>query len=70
MKIYSGRNYVPKFRGKLFEVEDLKMTKIRENWPRKQYHAHWAHGVRQRLICNWVYSAAKFEILQRLFWRI
>ena len=34
MRLYIGRNYVPKFRGKLFEDKDLKMTNQR-NWARK-----------------------------------
>jgi len=39
MRLYSGRNYVPKFRGKLFEDEDLKTTKIGETGPKRQYYA-------------------------------
>jgi len=35
----NGRNYVPKFRGKLFEDEDLKMTKIEETRPKRANHA-------------------------------
>jgi hypothetical protein len=30
MRLYIGRNSVSKFRGKLFEDEDLKTTKIKE----------------------------------------
>jgi len=36
MRLYLGRNSVPKFRGKLFEDEDLKTTKIEEIRPEKQ----------------------------------
>jgi hypothetical protein len=32
-RLHIGRNYVPKFRGKLFEDEDLKTTKIGEIGP-------------------------------------
>jgi len=35
-RLYSGKNSVPKFRGKLFEDKDLKTTKIGETGPRKQ----------------------------------
>jgi len=42
---YNGKNYVPKFQGKLFENEDLKTTKIGETGPRKQIHAPRAHGM-------------------------
>jgi len=34
-RLYIGRNYVPKFQGKLFEDEDLKTTKIKETGPKK-----------------------------------
>jgi hypothetical protein len=34
-KLTTGRNYVPKFPGKLFEDEDLKRWKIRELGPRR-----------------------------------
>jgi hypothetical protein len=33
MRLYRGRNSVSKFRGKLFEDEDLKTTKIKEIGP-------------------------------------
>jgi len=33
-RLYIGRNYVSKFRGKLFEDKNLKTTKIEEIWPR------------------------------------
>jgi len=36
MRLYIGRNSVPKFRGKFFEDEDLKTTKIREIGPKKE----------------------------------
>jgi len=39
MRLYSGRNPVPKFRGKLFEDEDLKRRKIGETGPKKAHHA-------------------------------
>jgi len=32
-RLYIGRNYVSKFRGKLFEDEELKMMKIEEIGP-------------------------------------
>jgi len=44
--IYSGRNSVPKFWGKLFEDEDLKMMRIGETGSGKLHHASWAHGMR------------------------
>jgi len=47
MRLYIGRNFVPKFRGKLFENEGLKRRKIGETVPKKQYHAPrawlWLH---------------------------
>jgi len=46
MILYIGRNFVPKFRGKLFEDEDLKMMKIGETGHGKHNHAPWAHGMR------------------------
>jgi len=39
MRLYSGVNFVPKFRDKLFEDEDLKRRKIGETKPRKLCHA-------------------------------
>lgn len=36
MRLYIGMNYVPMFWGKLFEDEDLKMTKIREIGPKNE----------------------------------
>jgi hypothetical protein len=39
MRITRGRNYVPKFRGKLFEDEDLKRHKIGKFGPMKWCHA-------------------------------
>jgi len=42
-KFYIGRNYVPKFRGKLFVDEDLKTPKIKEAGPNKGNHAPRAH---------------------------
>jgi len=39
MRVTRGKNFVPKFRGKLFEDEDLKRRKIRECGPRKRWHA-------------------------------
>jgi len=47
---YNGRNYVPKFRDKLFEDEDLKTTKIGETGPKEQNHAPRAHGM---LLGHW-----------------
>jgi len=38
-RLYSGRNSVPKFQGKLFEDEDLKTTKSAKLGPRRQCHA-------------------------------
>jgi len=43
IRLYIGKNVVPKFREKLLEDEDLKTTKIRETGPRKQYYAPWAY---------------------------
>jgi hypothetical protein len=71
MRLYNGRNYVPNFRGKLFEDEDLKTTKIGETGPRKQNHVPWAHGMRlghgKNLPCAfgiyhapWAYSKMHF----------
>jgi len=45
-RLYNGRNSVPKFRGKLFEDEDLKRRKIGETRPMKQYHVPRAHAMR------------------------
>jgi len=46
MRLYSGSNFVPKFRGKLFEDEDLKRRKIGETGPKKQHHAPRTHAMR------------------------
>jgi len=35
-RLYTGRNSVPKFRGMLFEDEDLKTTQIGETEPKKE----------------------------------
>jgi len=38
-RLTRGKNFVPKFHGKLFEDEDLKRRKIGETGPRKACHA-------------------------------
>jgi len=38
-RLYCGRNFVPKFRGNLFEYKNLKTTKIEEIEPEKLNHA-------------------------------
>ena len=46
MRLYIGRNSVPKFRGKFFEDEDLKTTKIREIGPKKEQSCAQGMGIR------------------------
>ncbi len=66
MRLYIGRNSIPKFRGKLFEYEDLKTTEIGEIGPGStqecaydmelHYHAPRASMMRlghcQKAICT------------------
>jgi len=42
-RLYSGRNSIPKFRGKLFEDRNLKRRKIGEIGSKEHHHAPRAH---------------------------
>ncbi|RHN51917.1 hypothetical protein MtrunA17_Chr6g0474481 [Medicago truncatula] len=42
-RLYSGRNFVPKFQGNLFEDVDLKRRKIEKTGHKKHFYAPRTH---------------------------